>query len=43
MLKKFGLLLVLLLVAACGSESSLADELPLDESRPTFVMFYTQP
>jgi hypothetical protein len=43
MLKRLGLILTLLLVAACSSDSSLADELALDSKRPTFVMFYTQP
>lgn len=43
MLRKFTMLVTLLLVVACGSANSLADELPLDENHPTLVMFFTEP
>ena len=46
MTKVFSLLMLLVVaLAACGnteqSSGSLADELPLDPAKPTFVFFYT--
>jgi len=47
-MRKYLALLVLLALslAACGSSESnadsLAEELPLDEQKPTFIFFYTR-
>ncbi len=47
-MRKYLALLVLLAIslAACGNNESnantLAEELPLDEQKPTFVFFYTR-
>lgn len=37
------LLILFVLLVACSSSPELVDTLPLDNERPTLVMFYTKP